>query len=376
MMPGKRHLIINSVDCRLLYVVGQLGAGGLERQLYLLLQCMDRERYRPAVVVWSFRHDDTYVAHIQKLGIPIHSFPDTLAGTGKLLAFRRLVLRTRPEVIHSYTFYTNFAAWWASLGTKTIPIGSLRSDLTFDQKGSGPLLGRLSARWPRDQICNSFMAARTARRARSPFASRSLSVVRNGVDLESFRVVPLSTLGPDRILGVGSLIPVKRWDRFLAGALSLKKREIDFLMQVAGGGPLRESLERQARDLDITDRVRFIGHADDVPGLMATSTFLAHTSDIEGCPNVVMEAMACGRAVVAMAAGDIPFLVEDGKTGFVVRCGDDAQFVERLATLITNRELCGQMGEAGRVKAEREFGLHRLVEETLNAYRQAGWRGL
>ena len=89
-----------------------------------------------------------------------------------------------------------------------------------------------------------------------------------------------------------------------------------------------------------------------------------------------MEAMACGRAVVAMAAGDIPSLVEHGKTGFVVPRGDDAQFVERLATLITNRELCRQMGEASRVKAEREFGLHRLVEETLNAYRQAGWRGL
>jgi glycosyltransferase involved in cell wall biosynthesis len=80
---------------------------------------------------------------------------------------------------------------------------------------------------------------------------------------------------------------------------------------------------------------------------MATSTFLAHTSDVEGCPNVVMEAMACERAVVAMAAGDIPSLVEDGKTGFVVPRGDDAQFVERLVTLIINRELCRQMGEAG-----------------------------
>ena len=156
--------------------------------------------------------------------------------------------------------------------------------------------------------------------------------------------------------------------------MNLKQRGLHFLVEIAGGGPLRESLERQARDLDITDRVRFIGHADDIPGLMATSTFLAHTSDVEGCPNVVMEAMACGRAVVAMAAGDIPSLVEDGKTGFVVPRGDDAQFVERLATLITNRELCRQMGEASRVKAEREFGLHRLVEETLNAYREAGWR--
>jgi glycosyltransferase involved in cell wall biosynthesis len=252
----------------------------------------------------------------------------------------------------------------------------VRSDFVDDKASSGFFLGRLSARWPSKQIYNSFAAAEKARNFRTFFAPRQVFVVQNRLDLQRFRKIPLSTNGQVRILGVGSLLQYKRWDRLLRAALDLKQRGLHFLVEIAGGGPLRESLERQARDLEITDRVRFAGHADDVPGLMATSTFLAHTSDVEGCPNVVMEAMACGRAVVAMAAGDIPSLVEDGKTGFVVPRGDDAQFVERLATLITNRELGRQMGEAGRVKAEREFGLHRLAEETLNAYRQAGWRGL
>lgn len=83
--------------------------------------------------------------------------------------------------------------------------------------------------------------------------------------------------------------------------------------------------------------------------------------------------MAAGRAVVATDAGDVPSIVDD-RTGFVVRRGDDARLIERLATLITNRELCRQMGEAARAKAEREFGLDRLVSETLAAYRAAGWR--
>ena len=62
------------------------------------------------------------------------------------------------------------------------------------------------------------------------------------------------------------------------------------------------------------------------------------------------------------------------KTGFVVPRGDDAALVERMATLIADRELCHRMGEAGRLKAEREFGLDRLVSETLAAYRAAGWK--
>jgi glycosyltransferase involved in cell wall biosynthesis len=88
-----------------------------------------------------------------------------------------------------------------------------------------------------------------------------------------------------------------------------------------------------------------------------------------------MEAMACGRAVVATDAGDIPSLVDDGNTGFVVRRGDDEALVNRMLRLVSDRDLCRRMGEAGRSKAEREFGLNRLVEETLAAYQAAGWEG-
>jgi glycosyltransferase involved in cell wall biosynthesis len=87
-----------------------------------------------------------------------------------------------------------------------------------------------------------------------------------------------------------------------------------------------------------------------------------------------MEAMACGRAVVATDAGDVPCLIEDGKTGFVVPRGDEAALLARIITLMTDHDLCRRMGEAGRVKAERQFGLDRLVSETLAAYRAMGWK--
>ncbi len=109
--------------------------------------------------------------------------------------------------------------------------------------------------------------------------------------------------------------------------------------------------------------------------LLKGSTFLVHAADAEGCPNVVTEAKTCGRAVMAMNAGDFPYLAEDGKTRFVVRLGDDAAFVERMVKLITDRrDPCHRMGDAGRAKAKREFGLDRLVEETLAAYRPVGWK--
>jgi glycosyltransferase involved in cell wall biosynthesis len=363
------------MNCRLLYVVGQLGPGGLERQLCYLLQAIDRARYKPAVAVWSYDEEDMHVPWIQALSVPLYPFSPTLSPTTKLRTFRRLVKALKPEVIHSYNFYTNFAAYWGALGTPAVAFGSIRNDFTLEKKRSGWWLGRLSARWPSEQISNSYSAAETVHQSRSPFVPKRLYVVRNGLDLKRFHNFPLATAGPTHILGVGSLLrPVKRWDRLVVAALELKRQGFEYFIRIAGDGPLRGPLEQQAQDLGVSDRVEFIGHTDNIPGLLADATFLVHVSDGEGCPNVVMEAMACGRAVVATDAGDVPNLVEDAKTGFVVRRGDAATLVARMATLISDRDLCRRMGEAGRAKAEREFELDRLVEETLSTYRAAGWR--
>ncbi len=372
---GLRSAVKASIGtCRLLYLVGQLGCGGLERQLCYLLRLLDRERYRPAVVIWNASPSDIYADEVAALGVPMYSFPRQATALEKLCACRSLVKRLDPEVLHSYSFYTNFAASYAALGRRAVSIGSVRSNFILDKTDAGPWLGRLSACFPRCQISNSMTAAETARRSRSLFRPRRLSVVRNGLDLELFRRMPLPWNEVPRILSIGSLLPIKRWDRLLATAHELKRRKHQFLFQIAGDGPMRRSLQQQALDLGLADHVEFLGATDDIPKLLADAVFLVHTSDAEGCPNVVMEAMAAGRPVVATDAGDVPYLVEDGISGFVVRRGDDDALADRIATLLIDRDRCRQMGDQARAKAEREFDVRSLITGTLAAYRAAGWR--
>jgi glycosyltransferase involved in cell wall biosynthesis len=198
-------------------------------------------------------------------------------------------------------------------------------------------------------------------------------VVRNAVDLQLFVPVLLQNSDPVRIIAVGSLTPVKRWDRLLHLAQRLKQAGLRFHIRLVGDGPLRDPLERQARSNGVDDCVQFIGYSGDIPRLLGDANFLVHTSESEGCPNVIMEAMACGRAIVAPDVGDIRCLVADGETGFIIRPGDDATLVERAAQLIADHDLCRRMGQAGRIKAEREFGLHRFLTETLDVYSGFGW---
>jgi glycosyltransferase involved in cell wall biosynthesis len=176
------------------------------------------------------------------------------------------------------------------------------------------------------------------------------------------------------LLAVGRLSPEKRWDRLIEVVASVRGKGLAFSVRHAGQGPLLEELQVQAKSLGVDALIQFLGPREDISALLAESSFLIHTADEEGCPNVVMEAMACGRAVLATDSGDIPLLVDDGKTGFVVRRGDNKALVDRLVELVTNPDLCMAMGRNGRMKAEREFDLNPLVTRTLDAYKAAGWK--
>jgi len=365
------------VTCRLLYLVGSLVLGGLERQLVLLLQAMDRTRYRPAVAVWDFDGADPFVRAVRALDVPLHAVPRRATRLGRLAAFRRLAAQLRPEVIHSFSFFTNVAAWAAAPGAGAIAVGSVQSDFVHDQRSTGRVLGPLCARWPRDQIFNSASAAARARRAGGPFAPARAFVVRNAVDPVRFAPAAPADAARARLLGVGALASTKRWDRFVDAVGALVHSGCDVEATIVGEGPLRPLLERRARARGIADRVRLLGAvADDacLARLYADATLLVHTGDVEGTPNVVLEAMACARPVVAADTGDVSALVEDGTTGFVVP-GDDATALrDRIGTLLADRPLCRRMGGAGRARAEREFAPGRLVAGTLAAYRAAGWR--
>lgn len=373
-----RHGIVvknQTARCRLLYVVGQLRLGGLERQLYYLLANLDHARYHPGVVVWNLNHNDKYYKDIETLKIPLYGFPLEWSSLSKLKALRVLTRQLKPEVIHAYDFHTNFAVAYAAWATEMLAIGSRRSEYNPQKRRRGGVKRLLNAKWPAYHIINSTPSADVVNRPLSLFTSRHVFTVRNALDLNLFKSASEVSNKRDFVAAIGSLTTVKRWDRLLRVVRDLKSvLGEDIRFQIAGDGPLRPALATLADDLGVSRIVEFRGAVHDIPAFLGGAKLLVHTSESEGCPNVVMEAMACGLPVVAMQTGEIPYLVEDGKTGFVVHQQDEKMFVERVSLLLGNDELRLRMGAAARAKATREFTLERLVSETLAAYRAAGWK--
>jgi teichuronic acid biosynthesis glycosyltransferase TuaC len=179
---------------------------------------------------------------------------------------------------------------------------------------------------------------------------RPVAVVPNGADTRVFfprdRAETRRRLGlplDERIVAfVGVLTPRKGIDTLVdaMGALARDPAGAP-LLTVAGIGELRGPLEARARELGITDRIRFVGKVphDDVALWMAAGDVFCLPSLSEGLPTVVCEAMACGRAVVATAVDGTPEIVDDEATGLLVPPRDSEALAGALRRLLADEEL-------------------------------------
>jgi glycogen(starch) synthase len=145
---------------------------------------------------------------------------------------------------------------------------------------------------------------------------------------------------------------------------------------MAGDGPARPSLERQAHDLGIASRVDFLGRVPDVPATMNAATFVLMPSRWEETFGLVaLEAALLGRPVVATRVGALPEVVRDGETGLIVEREDDAGLGAAMASLLADPDRTRRMGRAARERALATFGLERSLDAYEALYQRFARRG-
>ena len=179
------------------------------------------------------------------------------------------------------------------------------------------------------------------------------------------------------ILFAGRLAAQKRVDDLLKALDLLQYAEPAGGTIVVGDGPLRDDLEEKARAYHLEGHVRFLGHRDDVPRLMAASNLVVLPSAYEGLPNVVLEAMRFRKPVVASAAPGTTEIVIDGQTGLLVPIGNPPLLARALRDVIRDPAMASRFGEAGRATAEARFRVDTMVAQFADLYEElARARGL
>ena len=360
------------VPVQALHLITELNIGGAEKGLARLLAYLDRDRFAPTVVC-LYGGDGPVADEIRALGIPVTDLGMPAKWRWDALwRLYRLLHRERPVILHTWMFHANIPG--RVLGRLAgVPI-VISSERTMAMESRLRCwLNRITDALTDRVVCVSQRVADfVVRQVGIP--RRKTVVIPNGIDVRNFEHLPIkqqarAALGLpfDQVLigTVARLDPVKRLDVLLQAMKSLS----DVYAIIVGDGPERARLGAMRKRLGL-DRVHFVGQQGDVrPWLAALDVFVL-SSDWEGMPNAVLEAMAAGLPVVATTVGGMPEVVVDGVTGLLIPPRDPQALAQAINVLLVDPERRYEMGQTGRERVRQHFTVEHMVEETESLYEQ------
>jgi len=292
---------------------------------------------------------------------------DSPGGLKPRLVFRLARLFRGLDVVHTHDdrplIYGAFAARLARVPTvvHTHHHGRL-PHITRRQSFLIRWAARLTSRF----VCVSQDSARFMEQQGVP--ATKVSTLWNGIDLERFAYHGYCPGGP--FVTVARLSPEKGLDVLLRAMPLILRTESGAHLEIAGDGPLRSELERLAAELQIQNRVRFLGEVQDIPTLLARASLFVLPSHSEGISLTLLEAMARGLPIVATKVGGNAEVVIDGETGFLVPPNNPAALADTIRQLFGNDDKCQMLGRAGRRRVEAHFDIRAVLAEYERLYRK------
>jgi glycosyltransferase involved in cell wall biosynthesis len=288
----------------------------------------------------------------------------------------RVIKRLKPDIVHAHDPHgVAMAALALSMSTQLA-----KPPLVASRRVDFHLRGSALSRWKYRQV-DMFICASDAIRTMlvgDGVPAVAAVTVHEGIDIGRAEGAEPAKLREELWLphnapivgNVAALVPHKG-QKHLVEAAALVVRDVpDARVVIAGEGELRASLERQIRERDLEKHVFLAGFRPDVLAVHKAFDIFVMSSVTEGLGTSLLDAMACGKPVVATRVGGIPEVVVDGETGILVAPRDHEGMARAIATLLENEPLRRRMGEAGLARARARFSSERMVLDTLRVYQR------
>lgn len=339
---------------RAMFLLTSMPIGGAETLLLNLVRRLDRSRVEPTIA--CMKQKDV-LGEVLDREIPVfenlilHKYDFAVAG--------RLKRMFRDQQIDALvTIGAGDKMFWGRLGARLAGVPVILSALhsTGWPDGVGKLNRMLTG------ITDGFIAVARQHAEYQvndeKFPQEKVFLIPNGIDTEKFVFsqdsrdqwrdkTGISRTAP--VVGiVAALRPEKNHDLFLRAAKRVSVQVPSSKFVIAGDGPERERLERLASELEIKDRVHFLGSVHDICGVLSMLDVFSLTSHNEASPVSIMEALSCGRPVVATDVGSIDESVLEGQNGFLVPAGDQASLADRWVSLLQDASSRTAFGLNGR----------------------------
>jgi glycosyltransferase involved in cell wall biosynthesis len=310
------------------------------------------------------------VAAAQRMHVPVITLPLREKRLSDLRALRQWLLAHRANIDVLNT-HSSTDSWLGAIACATIRD---RPPIVRTRHVSTTVRNRIGTRWlylhANAHIVTTGEAVKRKLARENRIPPERMTSIPTGIDLT--RYVPgdaslaRARLGlPDRpALGIVATLRDWKGHVYLFDAIAGDRAAwADWQILVVGDGPDRALLEAHVARAGLGDCVRFTGQQDDVvPWLQALNLVTLPSYSEEGVPQAIMQAMACGIAVVSTPVGGIPEVVDAGVTGISVEPRSAESLAAGLARLRDDAALRARFGSAARARAERDFGIERMLD--------------
>jgi glycosyltransferase involved in cell wall biosynthesis len=384
-----------------LRLIGRLNVGGPAIQAITLTRWLTERGYRTLLVCGV---EGPREGNMDGLAAELDVRPRRLRSLRRdlgvhdllaLLAVLRILVRRRPEILHTH------AAKAGTVGrTAALLLGRWGPPVRVHTFHGHVLSGYFGARQTRGFVAiERFLARHCTRLIAVSDEVRDDLVALGIADRERIEVIPVGfelsefagtdDSGARADLGlpadapvvtlVARLVPIKRPDRFLRIARIVAARRPDAHFLIVGDGELHDELRGSAAAHELGERITWAGVRFDMPAIYQASDLVVLTSDNEGTPVSLIEAQAAARATVATDVGGVRSVVLDGVTGAVVAADAEEVFADAIIALLEDPDRRRLLGRRGREHVAANFGRQRLVDDLDALYRvllaETGARG-
>lgn len=337
---------------------GDLWAGA-EQQVFNLVTALD---VRPDIDVTAvLLNDGALAAALREASIPVRVLPESHTSFVRLLfELRTIIRRNQVSVVHTHRRKENILGALAALFSgHAVSLRTVHGGDEFH-----PTIFQPHKRFVRslDTLCGRYLQKRVvavsdalANALTTRFSEPSIVTIENGIDVARFDRVASKKIAFNykrdaiRVGLVGRLVPVKRADLFLEIAKILSSQSTpEFQFYVFGEGPLAQDIEAAISNNSLQDSVEMTGFQDPMAPFFQHLDALLITSDHEGLPMVLLEALAACVPVISHSVGGIPKVLGSGAFGTLISDQNPHRFAEALLDLAANRSSYRIRAQAGR----------------------------
>jgi glycosyltransferase involved in cell wall biosynthesis len=378
------------MSLKILFVIDALGVGGAERSLADMLPGLARANIT-SKVVYFHRHQVSLENLFLAQGADLH-FLGQPGVFQRVAALRRLIQMERPDVVHTVLFESNIIGRLASIGQRTVVLSSLvntsydpirlkNSDINALKLSVVRIIDAFTARYLTTHFHAITEAVKKAAVDTLHLSPERITTIERGRDgqsgptsAETRRLARLKLGLSDSdevIVNVGRQEYQKGQRYLLKAMVEVTKRRPRAVLLIAGRcGRQSQVLEEVQREIALGERIRLLGHRDDVSHLLASADLFVFPSLYEGLGGALIEAMASGLPIVASKIPATECVVEEGRNALLVERATVDPLAGAIIDLLDDRERSQAFGRRSREIFEERFTLDRSTTRMVEFYRR------